>query len=414
MTRQIWFSLITLVSLVSTAVSAGRQGAGTATIALTHARVLDVATGSVAGDQTIVVRGGKIASVGSEAAPAGAEIIDVRNKVVMPGLIDAHAHIGDLPGARTALLSGVTTARSAGVGMYADVALRELVKSGRLAGPDILAAGVHVQPNFENNTDVLSDPRMFEFIDGIKTVDQARRVTQINLDHGVDVIKTSATDRAGTADTDPRHFLLTEAQLRAVVETAATRGVPVETHAHGDEGAANAVRAGVRSIEHGTYLSAATLEMMKAKGVWFVPTSSAVADIADTGGDYDDPRLLIRGRHMRAQLRFTIQQAVRIGVKIAAGADTEYGPRSTSRIGGEVAHLIDDGVPALAAVQAATTSAAELLGVQKSTGAIRAGLDADLLVVDASPIEEVFVLEDPVLIMSNGKVVVNRLDPGAR
>ena len=411
MLRQICL-LIGGACLVGSAILAGQQPADKTT-AITHARVFDVATGTVSSDTTIVIRGGKIESIGASPAPAGSDTIDALGKIVMPGLIDAHAHIGDLPGARRALLSGVTTARSAGVGMYADVALRELVRSGRLAGPDILAAGVHIQPNFENNTDVLSDPRLFEFFDGIRTVDQARRATQVNLDHGVDVIKTSATDRAGTPETDPRHFLLSEAQLAAVVEAAAAKGVPVETHAHGDEGAANAVRAGVRSIEHGTYLSEATLQMMKAKGVWFVPTASAVVDIADSAGDYDDPQLLIRGRQMLPRLRLTIQQAVRIGVRLAAGADTEYGPRSTSRIGGEVAHLMENGVPPLAAVQAATSGAAELLGVQKSTGAVRSGLDADLLIVDANPVEQVWVLEDPLLIMSNGKIVVNRLDPAA-
>ena len=174
--------------------------------------------------------------------------------------------------------------------MYADVALREMVKSGHLAGPDILAAGVHLQPHLE---DVLADPRLFEFVGGLVSPEQIRRATQVNIDHGVDVIKTSATDRAGLPDTDPRHFLFNETQLRAIVETTQRRGIPVEVHAHGDEGAANAVRAGVRSIEHGTFLSEATLRMMKEGNVWFVPTYSALADMGDTGGDYDDPGLQI-------------------------------------------------------------------------------------------------------------------------
>ena len=121
---------------------------------------------------------------------------------MLPGLIDAHAHISDIAAARVALLSGVTTARSAGVPMFADVALREMVKAGYLAGPDILAAGVHLQPRFEGPSDVLSDPRLFEFVTGLKTPEQIRRATQVNLDRGVDVIKTSATDRAGLPDTD--------------------------------------------------------------------------------------------------------------------------------------------------------------------------------------------------------------------
>ena len=128
-------------------------------MAVTHATVLDVRTGSLTENSTVVVQGRTIVSVGTAAPPAGAEILDARGRVVLPGLIDAHAHISDLPGAKTALLSGVTTARSAGVPMYADVALREMVKSGHLAGPDILAAGVHLQPHLE---DVLADPRLFD------------------------------------------------------------------------------------------------------------------------------------------------------------------------------------------------------------------------------------------------------------
>ena len=406
-------SLPVLVSLVVTAVSTAVafQGQPTRAIAVTHAQVLDVRTGSFLRDATVVVQGRTIVSVGTAAPPAGAEIIDARGRVVMPGLIDAHAHISDLAGAKTALLSGVTTARSAGVSMFADVAIRDMVNGGHLAGPDLLAAGVHLQPHFEGTSDILSDPRLFEFAAGLKSPDQIRRATQVNLDHGVDVIKTSATDRAGLPDTDPRHYLFDETQLRAVVETAARRGVPVEVHAHGDEGAANAVRAGVRSIEHGTFLSETTLRMMKDKNVWFVPTYSALVDISDTGGDYDDPGLQIRGRFMLPQLRIAIQQAVRIGVKFATGADTEYSRRSVSRVSGEVAYLVDAGLTPLAAIQAATTSGAELLGLASKTGSLQPGYDADLIAVDGNPLERIWVLQNPLLIMSNGHVVLNALDP---
>ena len=383
-------------------------------LALVHARVLDVRTGAVSAEATLVLRNGRIASVSTEAPPAGLDVIDVRGKVVVPGLIDAHAHVADLRGARAALLTGVTTIRSAGVALFADVALRDLVKSGRVPGPDVLAAGVHIQPHFENDADVLSDPRLFEFIDGLRDLDAIRRATTVDLDHRVDVIKTSATDRAGLSATDPRRFLFDESQLRALVETATSRRVPVMAHAHGDEGAANAVRAGVKSIEHGTYLSEATLTLMKAKGVWFVPTYSAVVDISDAGGDYDEPGLQVRGRHMLPRLREAIRDAVRIGVQFATGVDTDYGPKNVRTVATEVAHLVEAGLTPLAALQAATVSGALLLGVDATTGVALPGFEADLLVIDGNPLEHVSRLQDPMLIISNGHVVVNHLDPSAR
>jgi imidazolonepropionase-like amidohydrolase len=403
--------LLLALSTTAAATRISQQAPQGRITAITHARLLDVKTGSIQRDVTILVRDRMIASVGTAAPPAGATIVDARGRTILPGLIDAHAHISDVAAARVALLSGVTTARSAGVPMFADVALREMVKGGYLAGPDILAAGVHLQPRFESPSDILSDPRLFEFVAGLKTPEQIRRATQVNLDHGVDVIKTSATDRAGLPDTDPRHYLFDENQLRAIVEVAARRGVPVETHAHGDEGAANAVRAGVRSIEHGTFLSEATLRMMKDQNVWFVPTYSAMVDISDAGGDYDDPGLQIRGRFMLPQLQYTVRLAQKVGVRFATGADTEYSRRSVARIGGEIAHLVEAGLSPLAAIQAATTSGAELLGIGAKTGSVEPNMEADLIAVDGDPLERIWVVQNPLLVMSNGQIVLNALDP---
>ena len=403
-----------VVFVLVCAVTAAAQPGGVRPVALVHARVLDIASGALSPERTLVLREGRIASIGADQAPAGVDVIDVRGKVVVPGLIDAHAHVADPRGARAALLTGVTTIRSAGVALFADVALRALVKSGRLPGPDVLAAGVHIQPHFENDTDVLSDPRFFEFIDGIRDLDGIRRATAVDLDHGVDVIKTSATDRAGLSATDPRRFLFDESQLRALVDTASARRVPVMAHAHGDEGAANAVRAGVRSIEHGTFLTAATLTLMKDKGVWFVPTYSAVVDISDPGGDYDEPGLQIRGRHMLPRLRETIRDAVRIGVQFATGVDTDYGAKNVRTVAGEVIYLVEAGLTPLAALQAATMSGARLLGIDAVTGVVQAGFEADLLVIDGNPLEHMSRLADPMLIVSNGRVVLNNLDPSSR
>jgi imidazolonepropionase-like amidohydrolase len=380
--------------------------------ALVNANVVNVRDGTIIPKGTVILRDGKIVSVGSAAAPSGVTVIDVRGRYVIPGLIDAHTHITNFRAARTALESGVTTVRSAGVANYLDVGLRELVKKGAVAGPDVLAAGHHVRPQLAEEA-FLSDPVLSPFMNGkVTTSDAIRQVVRANLSHGVDWIKTTSTERAGLPETDPRRQLYTDAEVKVMVEEAATKGIPVMAHAHGEEGAMAAVQAGVRSIEHGTYLSEEALRLMAQKGTYLVPTYATVVDLTEPGGDYDNRDLLLRGRHMLPRLRETVQRAMKLNVKIVTGADTSYGPASVTRISHEVAAFVDMGMPPLQALQSATTVAAELLAIAPRVGAIEAGLEADLVVVERNPLEQVRTLDDPLLVVSNGRVVLNRLTFG--
>jgi imidazolonepropionase-like amidohydrolase len=377
--------------------------------ALINANVINVRDGKILANATVVLRDGKIASVGSGAAPSGVTVIDIRGRYVIPGLIDAHTHIANLRAARTALESGVTTVRSAGVANYADVGLRELVKKGALAGPDFLAAGYHVRPQLAEEA-FLSDPALSPFINGgVTTPDAIRQVVRVNLSHGVDWIKTTSTERAGLPETDPRRQLYTDADVKVMVDESATKNIPVMAHAHGEEGALAAVQAGVKSIEHGTYLSEEALKLMAQKGTYLVPTYATVVDLTQPGGDYDNRDLLLRGRHMLPRLRETVQRAMKLGVKIVTGADTGYGPTSQTRISHEVAALVEMGMPPLQALQSATSVAAEMLALGSRVGAIETGLEADLLVVERNPLQQVSTLDDALLVVSNGRVVVNRL-----
>jgi imidazolonepropionase-like amidohydrolase len=183
-------------------------------------------------------------------------------------------------------------------------------------------------------------------------------------------------------------------------------------HAHGDEGALAAVKAGARSIEHGTYLSDSTLALMKRKGTFLVPTYTTIVDLADPGGDYDDPVLMLRGRHMIPASRRMIQHAYRMGVKIATGADTDYGPKTLTRVSGEVVNFVDIGMTPLDAIRSATVVAAELLGIEKTTGAIQPGLEADLIVLEANPLDDIRGIQDVLVVVSNGQVALNRLPFG--
>jgi imidazolonepropionase-like amidohydrolase len=400
-----------LLSLVQISLAVAAQ-AQQPVVVLRHANLADGVRGAIATNAAVVIRDGQIAQIENEPfnPPAGATVIDVGGRYVLPGLIDAHTHISTLANARRALESGVTTVRSASTNNYQDVALRDLVKQGALPGPDVVAAGVFVTP--ELGETMLADARLGAFKDGVTTEEALRGVVRINLDHKVNVIKTRGTERAGLPNTDPRKQTYTEQQLTWIVDEATKGGVPVMAHAHGDEGAYAAVRAGVRSIEHGTYLSDSTLALMKQRGTFLVPTYITVVDLTQPGGDYDDPILTLRGAHMLPRLAETVQRAHRMGVKIATGGDTQYGPESLSRISGEVASLVELGLTPVEALRSATTVAAELLGLGGKIGAIQTGLEADLVVVERNPLQDVKALADVLVVISNGRVAFNRLPFG--
>jgi imidazolonepropionase-like amidohydrolase len=398
-----------LALCLASALLAGPLVAQGRSIALIRANVVDVERGSVQPNATVLIADGKITRVvtGPFTPAAGVEIVDVEGKYVLPGLIDAHTHISNLAAARRALESGVTTVRSASVPAFQDVGLRELVKRGAIAGPDVVATGVFVTP--ELGESALADPRLAALAGGVTSADALREVVRVNADRGVDFIKTRGTERAGLPNTDPRKQTYSEAQLRAIVAEAATRNIPVMAHAHGDEGAYAAVAAGVRSIEHGTYLSDSTLQLMRAKGTFLVPTYITVVDLTQPGGDYDNPVLRLRGQHMLPRLADVVQRAHRMGVKLVTGADTDYGAESLSRVSGEVEGFVQLGIPLADALKAATVNAAELLGISQRSGRLAAGYEADVIVVERNPLEHAQALADVLVVISNGRVALNRL-----
>jgi imidazolonepropionase-like amidohydrolase len=376
-------------------------------IALFHANVLDVRSGEVTANATVLLQGGRIANIAPGPAPGGAEVIDLEGRYVLPGLFDAHTHLDDLDRARRALQSGVTTARSASVGSYRDVVLGEMAKAGYIAGPDYLGAGIFVTPYIEEG--VLADPALMRLPVPIEDEKDLRELVRINIQNGARVIKTRGTERAGRPDTDPREQVYTEAQLRAVVDEAAKHGVFVLCHAHGDEGAQAAVKAGVRSIEHGTYLSDQTLRLMKERRTYFVPTYTTMIDLLEPGGDYDDPVVKLRGMHMLPRIEDTFRRARALGIPIVTGADSSYGPESISRITTEIVNYVKLGMDPLEAIQSATLRAAEMFGLERETGVVEAGFEADLIVVERNPLEDIRVIQDVLVVISNGRIGLNRL-----
>ena len=379
--------------------------------ALKNANLFNGIENKIYPNSIVFVKAGKIEKIGKDGdALSGYEVIDCLGNYLMPGLMDAHSHLDNLASAKRALETGVTTVRTAGVSAFQDVSLMELSKSGKIAGPDVIPAGVYVSPNLEET--ILADPRLGVLINGVRTDEELKLLVNVNIDRGAKVIKTRGTERAGRPDTDPREQVYTEQQIRVIVQEAGKRGVPVMIHAHGDEGSRAAVLAGAKSIEHGTFLSDETLNLMKEKGTYLVPTFITLEDLTQPGGDYVGPVLELRGKFMMPQAEKVFKKAHSLGIKIVTGADNSYTANTTSRISLECAHYVRMGMSNFEAIQSATVLAAELLGVDKTTGRIDKGFDADLLLLAGNPLQEIRYLQDALLVMSNGQLALKRIPFG--
>ncbi|MXV95658.1 MAG: amidohydrolase family protein [Gemmatimonadetes bacterium] len=409
--RQVAIAIAIALTPIATANTAAQD------LVITNARVVDVTNGTVSEPTTVVVEGGRITVIAEDAAnlPEGAATVDLMGRYLAPGLLDAHVHVSSIADARRALLSGVTTMRSMGTSHYVDVGMRELQAAGYLDAPQYLAAGYHVRPPAAEA--FFQDHPELGHLYGqdVRGEEAVRAMTRAIVSRGVDFVKTNATERAGLPDTDPRRQFYSEAELRAIVEEARTAGIPVAAHAHGDAGARAAVDAGVRSIEHGTYISPETLATMVEMGTYLVPTIAIVSDLTIPGGDYDNAVLNIRGRHMLPRVREMARSAHEMGEKIVAATDTGYGPESTTTLAHELIEFAGIGMTPLEALRSATTTAAELFGLEGRVGAIAPGLEADLIVLEHNPLDDIAVVQDVLMVVSDGRVVVQRGDwPGQR
>lgn len=400
------------ISLLSILVVFLLQPINAQVTALTHANIISGDSEQVLRDVTLVIEGKKIKSIQSSETPLpdGAAVIDLAGKYIMPGFIDSHVHIRNFGDAERALLSGVTTVRNMGAAHFADVGMRELAAAGVINAPEILAAGYHVRPE-PDPAFFMDFPELSSYLTtGIRNKEAVKAMGEAMVSRGVDWIKTNATARAGLPQTDPREPYYNEEEMRTLVETGAVKNIPVAAHAHGDAGGRAAVLGGAKSIEHGTYLSETTLSIMAEKGTYLVPTIAVVSDLTLPGGDYDNPLLEIRGRHMLPRVREMASNAYKLGVKIIAATDTGYGPESTLRLSMELEELTGIGMSAFEAIRSATALAAYFLQIDDHTGTVKEGLDADLLVVERDPLKELRTIRDPLLIVNNGKVVLNRLN----
>jgi len=402
--------LLLLAAFTSLLSPAGLAQSNEPVLVVTHANVIDGISSAVSHDATIVVRGGRIESMGARSAPipADAVVLDLKGRWLLPGYVDAHAHITSLASARRALQYGTTTVRVMGVNYFVDVGLRELHNRGMTDIPAVVAAGYQIRPDVAQAFSgfLLDFPSLLRFSSGLRGADNLRIIVRAYAEHHVDLIKILATERAGTPDTDPRKRTFTDEEMAAIVDEARKFGLPVAAHAHSDDGARGAVLAGVRSIEHGTYLSDETLSIMKSRGTYLDPTISTWTD----GSEVGNPILEQRTRAMQPRARDTAGRAWKIGVKIVAGTDNPYEAAGRGyNMADEVAELVRAGLPPMDAIKAATSVSAECLGVEKRAGSIRPGMTADFIAVDRDPLADIVALQDLVLVVHDGKVIVNRL-----
>jgi imidazolonepropionase-like amidohydrolase len=364
---------------------------------------------------SVSVRGGKIAAIAEQApaAAAGIRQIDMKGRYLLPGLIDAHAHIESPVAALRALQSGVTTARVLGDTYLQAMDTRDLIRLGHVPGPEMLVSPGHIRPK-PGLAFFMVYPQFGDAIDGeLRGPDRIAEATRALIAKGADVIKVGASERAGLAHTDPRRPELTEAEMHAAVVEASKKGLFVAAHAHAREGCANAVRAGVRSIEHGTWCHDDTLAEMKRRGTFFVPTLAAMSPLADPkGNSSDDVALRLRTQAMMGPLRAAVRKAHAMGITIAASTDGSY---ADDDIGGlRVAHDIAllrefGGLTPLESITAATLNGARVIGIESRTGTVRVGLEADLVAYDGDPLADGRTLFEPRLVVTDGKILVEGL-----
>ena len=373
------------------------------TLFFEHVNVVDGLSNTPLPDMTVVVTNGKITSVEKsrdDLKSTGARF-DVQGKWLVPGYVDAHVHFADMERARTALRSGATTVRTMQCDRFVDVQIRDAHRQGREDLPDVVAAGYQIRPDM--SPPFFEDfPQLADLRTKVGGADNVRRVVRALVSRGVDHIKFLATERSGM---DPRQRTFSDDEVQALVDEARKAGLRVAAHAHGDEGALAAVKAGVHSIEHGTYLSDDTLALMHEKGTYYVPTITRRQ--APSPEDRDDPILAERRREDVSFRNRLVMLAEAGGVPLAAGTDLVYATAELS-MADEALSLQKAGLSAVRVLQIMTSGSAKLLGVQDRTGAIKVGLEADFVILGANPLTALDALKDIRMIVNDGKVAFRK------
>ncbi|NEU06955.1 amidohydrolase family protein [Flavihumibacter sp. R14] len=382
-------------------------------------------------EMTIVVEGNKILEInkGYQSGSANDKVIDMKNMTVMPGFIDSHVHLSgetsknrytehftlneedfafrSVNYAERTLMAGFTTVRD--LGGETALALRNAINQGYLRGPRILAAGKsiattggHADPSNGVNRELMGDPGAREGV--VNSPEEARKAVRQRYKEGSDVIKITATGGVLSNAKDGAGAHFTEDEIRAVITTAKDYGFKVAAHAHGAEGMKRAIRAGITSIEHGTFMDDEAIRLMKENGTYYVPTITAGKSTADSAliPGYYPPFVKAKALETGPKIQGAFAKAYKAGVKIAFGTDA--GVFAHGKNYKEFEYMVEAGMPAMEAIQSATVSAADLLGLSDQVGSIEKGKLADIIAVAGNPLQDIKVLAKIAFVMKEGKI----------
>jgi imidazolonepropionase-like amidohydrolase len=407
-------------------------------IVLKAARMFDGKGEHVVSPGLVVVDAGKIVAVGRGAAiPAGAQTIDLGDATLLPGFMDAHTHLSDPYHAdyrqgemdllkkgtaeraleaseivRITLMAGFTTVRDVGSEDLIDVGLRNAIEAGKIPGPRMLVS-VRALGSTGGHCDPAAGfiPNLFGHEAGIADgvingPEDARKAVRYNIKYGADVIKTCATGGVLSLTDDVDTPQLTQAELDALVDEAHALRRKTAAHAHGATGAKRAIRAGIDSIEHGTFLDEEAMRMMKERGTYFVPTMMAAEGLKQSLTDgYMPPAIEKKAWLAMASLHDTVTKAVAMGLKVALGTDAAVYPHGKNA--GEFALLVSCGMKPVDALKAGTSLDAELLGVADRTGTLEAGKLADVVAVPGDPEADIRQTQKVLFVMKAGVIYRN-------
>jgi imidazolonepropionase-like amidohydrolase len=410
-----------------------QQSSRNAVIHIHAGHVLDVKTGKMLSNQTVVIEDGKILRVeAADETKASADVlrIDLPNATLLPGLIDAHTHLTMDPtfgyeelgisiprealtgakNARITLQAGFTTVRNVGADGFTDVALRDAINAGDVPGPRMLVSGPLLGITGGHCDNNLLPYQYHATGDGVADgIAAVQHKVRENIKYGADLIKICATGGVLSKGDDPQASQYTLEELQAIVADAHRLGRKVAAHAHGAQGILWASEAGVDSIEHGSYIDDAAIAEMKKNGTYLVPTLYLSDWFMENAAAMHVPDFyLAKARAVMPAARKNIAHAFSSGVKVAFGTDAAVYPHGLNAH--EFAVMVKLGLTPLQAIQAATINAADLLGWPGKVGSLETGAWADIIAVEGDPLKDVTTLERVKFVMKGGEVVRNEYE----